>query len=97
MELRKWLGNFGARTLYIKPGSPWDHGFCENFNVKLRDKCLNGEIFFSPKGARIVVEKWREVHDTLHPHSALGYKPPAPEVCSSVVPPNPIPQPKTAM
>ena len=77
-ELRKWLGNLGTGTLYIEPGSPWENGYCESFNGKLRDECLNGEIFYSLKEAQIVIEKWRVEYNTRRPHSALGYRPPAP-------------------
>jgi len=77
-ELRKWLGNLGTGTLYIEPGSPWENGYCESFNGKLRDECLNGEIFYSLKEAQIVIEQWRVEYNTRRPHSALGYRPPAP-------------------
>ena len=53
LELRQWLANLGTGTLYIEPGSPWENGYCESFNGKLRDECLNGEIFYSPKEAQI--------------------------------------------
>ena len=78
-DLRKWLGNLGTGTLYIEPGSPWENGYCESFNGKLRDECLNGEIFYSLREAQIVIEKWRVHYNTRRPHSALGYRPPAPE------------------
>src|SRR6266446_2761711 len=65
-------------TLYIEPGSPWENGYCESFNGKLRDECLNGEIFYSLREARIVIEQWRKFYNTERPHSALGYRPPAP-------------------
>jgi putative transposase len=77
-ELRKWLGNLGTGPLYIEPGSPWENGYCESFNGKLRDECLNGEIFYSLKEAQVVIEQWREEYNTRRPHSALGYRPPAP-------------------
>jgi putative transposase len=77
-ELRKWLGKVGTGTLYIEPGSPWENGYCESFNGKLRDECLNGEIFYSLKEAQIVIEQWRVMYNTRRPHSALGYRPPAP-------------------
>ena len=85
-ELRQWLGKVGTGTLYIEPGSPWENGYCESFNGKLRDECLNGEIFYSLKEAQVVIEKWRVVYNTLRPHSALGYRPPAPATCSPLVP-----------
>ncbi|MDP9338696.1 MAG: IS3 family transposase [Acidobacteriota bacterium] len=81
-ELRKWLAKVGTGTLYIEPGSPWENGYCESFNGKLRDECLNGEIFYSLKEAQIVIEKWRVEYNTKRPHSALGYRPPAPAACS---------------
>ena len=69
---------WGTGTLYIEPGSPWENGFCESFNGKLRDECLNGEIFYSLKEAQIVIEQWRQESNTRRPRSALGYRPPAP-------------------
>ena len=77
-ELREWLASVGCATLYIEPGSPWENGYCESFNGRLRDECLNGEIFYSLKEAQIVIESWRVEYNTLRPHSALGYRPPAP-------------------
>ena len=77
-KLRKWLSEVGAKTLYIEPGSPWENGYCESFNGKLKDECLNGEIFYSLKEARVVIEKWRVAYNTVRPHSSLGYRPPAP-------------------
>jgi transposase InsO family protein len=77
-ELRKWLSRVGTGPLYIEPGSPWENGYCESFNGKLRDECLNGEIFYSMREAQVVIEKWRVEYNTWRPHSALGYRPPAP-------------------
>jgi len=85
-ELRQWLAKLGAGTLYIEPGSPWENGYCESFNGKLRDECLNGEIFYSLKEAQVVIEKWRVLYNTLRPHSPLGYRPPAPAACNPWVP-----------
>jgi len=96
-ELRKWLAKLGTGTLYIEPGSPWENGYCESFNGKLRDECLNGEIFYSLKEAQIVIERWRVEYNTLRPHSALGYRPPAPAAYSPLIPPNPISQPMAVM
>ena len=87
-ELRKWLTNVGTGMMYIEPGSPWENGYCESFNGKLRDECLNGEIFYSLKEAQIVIEKWRVEYNTRRPHSALGYRPPAPAACSKWNRPN---------
>ena len=81
-ELRKWLAKVGTGPLYIEPGSPWENGYCESFNGKLRDECLNGEIFYSLKEAQIVIEKWRVEYNTRRPHSSLGYRPPAPAACN---------------
>jgi putative transposase len=77
-DLRKWLAGTGARTLYIEPGSPWENGYCESFNSKLRDEFLSGEIFYSMKEIRVLAERWRVHYNTLRPHSSLGYRPPAP-------------------
>jgi len=76
--LRQWLTGLGSESLYIEPGSPWENGYCESFNGKLRDELLNGEIFYSLKEAQAVIEKWRIHYNTRRPHSALGYRPPAP-------------------
>jgi putative transposase len=77
-DLRKWLVRTGARTLYIEPGSPWENGYCESFNSKLRDEFLNGEIFYSMKELRVLAERWRVHYNTVRPHSSLGYRAPAP-------------------
>lgn len=77
-ELQRWLANVGTLTLYIERGSPWENGYCESFNGKLRDELLNGEIFYSLKEAQILIERWRQEYNTERPHSALGYRPPAP-------------------
>jgi putative transposase len=78
--VRSWITGVGAKTAYIAPGSPWENGFIESFNSKLRDELLNGEIFYSLKEARIIIEAWRRHYNTIRPHSALAYRPPAPEV-----------------
>jgi len=70
----------GAKTVYITPGSPWENGFIESFNARLRDELLDGEIFYSLAEAKIVIESWRRHYNTVRPHGSLGYKPPAPEV-----------------
>ena len=77
--VREWLGRIGVKTLYIEPGSPWENGYCESFNGKLRDELLNGEIFYTLKEAQILIENWRRHYNTVRPHSSLGYLPPAPE------------------
>jgi transposase InsO family protein len=84
--VRGWLASVGAKTLYIEPGSPWENGYCESFNGKLRDELLNGEIFCSLKEAKVLIEQWRHHYNTVRPHSSLGYRPPAPQ---TFVPPQP--------
>jgi transposase InsO family protein len=78
--LREWIAAVGAKTAYIEPGSPWENGYIESFNGKLRDELLNGEIFYTLNEAKIVIEAWRRHYNTVRPHSSLGYRPPAPEV-----------------
>ena len=78
LRVRSWLTTLGTQPLFIEPGSPWENGYCESFNGKLRDECLNGEIFYSLKEAQIIIETWRRHYNTVRPHSALGYRPPAP-------------------
>ena len=77
--IRRWLERLGVKTLFIEPGSPWENGYCESFNGKLRDELLNGEIFYTLKEAKIVIEAWRRHYNTVRPHSSLRYRPPAPE------------------
>ena len=79
-NLRNLLSAVGAKTAYIMPGSPWENGYCESFNSKLRDELLNGEIFYTLKEAKIVIESWRRHYNTIRLHSSLQYQPPAPEV-----------------
>ncbi len=78
--VRNWLQRVGVRTLFIEPGSPWENGYVESFNSKLRDELLNGEIFYTLKEAKVLIEGWRVHYNTVRPHSALGYRPPSPEV-----------------
>ena len=77
--VRGWLQRLGVKTLFIEPGSPWENGYIESFNGKLRDELLNGEIFDTVIEARIIIERWRMEYNTRRPHSSLGYLPPAPE------------------
>ena len=81
--LRHWIQAVGAKATYIEPGSPWENGYCESFNARLRDELLNGEIFYSLKEAQIIIEQWRRHYNTKRPHSSLGYRAPATE---SVIP-----------
>ncbi len=78
-EIRKWLGHLGVKALFIEPGSPWENGYIESFNGKLRDELLNREIFTTLTEARVLIEQWRREYNHIRPHSALGYRPPAPE------------------
>jgi hypothetical protein len=78
--VQDWIGAVGAKTAYIAPGSPWENGYVESFNARLRDEILNGEIFYSLRVAAIVIESWRRHYNTVRPHASLGYRPPAPEV-----------------
>ena len=77
--VREWLGKVGVNTLYIEPGSPWENGYIESFNGKLRDELLQGEIFYTLKEAKVLIEQWRNSYNKIRPHSSLGYRPPAPE------------------
>jgi putative transposase len=79
-SLREWIGSLGVRTAYIEPGSPWENGYNESFNGKLRDELLNREIFYSLKEAQVLIEQWRRHYNEVRPHSSLGYRPPAPQV-----------------
>ena len=79
-SVQDWIGAVGAKTAYIERGSPWENGFIESFNARLRDELLDGEIFYSLAEAKIVIESWRRHYNTERPHGSLGYKPPAPEV-----------------
>ncbi len=77
-KLRCWLDRLDVKPLFIQPGSPWENGYCESFNGKMRYELLNGEIFFSLLEAKVIIERWRQHYNTKRPHSALGYLPPAP-------------------
>jgi putative transposase len=77
--LREWLHRLGVEALFIEPGSPWENGYIESFNGKLRDELLNGEIFYTLQEARVLIEMWRRHYNQVRPHSSLGYRPPAPE------------------
>src|ERR1700736_3046893 len=84
INVRAWLGRIGVRTLYIEPGSPWENGYCESLNSKLRDELLNGEIFTTLREAQVLIENWRRHYNAVRPHSSLRYRPPAPE---AILPP----------
>ena len=77
--VRAWLARLGVGALFIEPGSPWENGYCESLNGKLRDELLDREVFHSLREAQVLIEVWRRHYNTVRPHSALGYRPPAPE------------------
>jgi transposase InsO family protein len=76
--VRVWLERLGVQTLFIEPGSPWENGYVESFNGKLRDELLDREIFYTLAEAKVLLERWRREYNTIRPHSGLGYRPPAP-------------------
>jgi transposase InsO family protein len=78
-QLRARLERLGVDTLFIEPGSPWENGYIESFNGKLRDECLNREVFTTLAEAKVLIEQWRSEYNQIRPHSARGYQPPAPE------------------
>ena len=98
--VRGWIAAVGAKTAHIEPGSPWENGYCESFNARFRDELLNGEVFYTLREAQIIIEEWslsvicnhlsvdEKHYDTKRPHSALGYRPLAPE---AIVPMEPRP------
>lgn len=77
--VRKWLSRLGVKTLFIEPGSPWENGYIESFNGKVRDELLNREIFTTLEEAKVLLEQWRKEYNHVRPHSAKNYQPPAPE------------------
>jgi putative transposase len=84
--VQDWLAQIGSKTLFIEPGSPWENGYCERFNGKLRDELLNGDIFYSLKESRIVIELWRKRYNEKWLHSSLGYRPSAPVTFGQIQP-----------
>ncbi len=84
--VRKWFDRVGVKTLFIQPGSPWENGYVESFNGKLRDVVLNREIFYTLTEAQILIERWRREYNQIRPHSSLGYRPPAPEAIAAAPP-----------
>ena len=84
--MREWLDRLSVKTLFIEPGSPWQNGYIESFNGKLRDELLNVEILDTLFEAQVLVERWRNHYNTVRPHSSLGYRPPAPEPGQSQAP-----------
>ncbi len=95
--LRKWVAKIGPTMQYIAPGSPWENGYCESFNGKLRDECLNQEIFYSLKEAQVVIGRWGTSYNRTRPHSSLGYRPPAPVTFPKSPTSYPWPQPCSSL
>ena len=87
--VRGWLGRLGVGTLFIEPGSPWENGYVESFNGKVRDELLNPEVFDTLLEAKVLTERWRRVYNTVRPHSSLDYRPPAPEARLALQPGSP--------
>ena len=94
--VQEWIGAVGAKTAYITPGSPWENGFVESFNARLRDELLDGELFYTLREAQIVIESWRRHYNAVRPHAAIGYKAPAPEVFVPALAAWPAAQPRPA-
>ena len=76
--LQDWLRQLKVKTAFIAPGSPWENGYNESFNGRLRDELLGGEVFYTLQEAKVIIEDWRHHYNHIRPHSALGYKPPMP-------------------
>ena len=87
--MKGWIGGVGATTAYIEKGSPWENGYVESFNARLRDELLNGEVFHTVAEARVLIERWRRHYNQERPHSSLGYRPPAPKVMPFALPGKP--------
>ena len=78
-KLREWLSSLGVITTYIEPGSPWENGYCESFNSRMRDEFLNGELFGNLYEAEVLARRWKDYYNTVRPHGSLGGRPPAPQ------------------
>ncbi|MCP1547004.1 transposase InsO family protein [Methylorubrum zatmanii] len=78
--VRDWITAVGSKSAYIRPGSPWENGYCKSVNAKLRNELLNGKVFYTLKEASAVIKRWRTHYNSIRPHSSLSYQPPAPEV-----------------
>jgi putative transposase len=83
--VRKWLGRLGVKTLYIEPGSPWENGYVESFNGRMRDELLNREIFTTLEEAKVLIKQWKREYNQVRPHSARNNRPPAPEAALAVI------------
>ena len=83
---RAWISGVRAQTAFIEPGSPWEDGYVESLNGKLRDELLNAAVFHTLAEARVLIEQWRRHYNTQRPHSSLGYRPPTPEALLLILP-----------
>ena len=92
--VKDWIAAVGAKTAYIEKSSPWENGYVESFNGKLRDELLSVEIFTSAREAQILIESWRRHYNAIRPHSTLGYRPPAPAVMVPALTAWPAPPPR---
>ena len=81
-KLVTWMKGLQVQPLFIAPGSPWENGYCESFNGKMRYELLDGEIFYTLKEAQILIERWKRLYNTIRPHQSLGNKAPVPETCA---------------
>ena len=88
-EVRKWLDQADVQTLFIAPGSPWENGYVESFNGKLRDELLDRELFYTLKEVQVLTDQYRKIYNQIRPHSSLGYRPPAPQ---AVLTAEPVPE-----
>ncbi len=94
--VQEWIGAVGAKTAYITPGSPWENGFIESFNARLRDELLDGEMFYTLREAQIIIESWRRHYNTVRPHASIGYRAPPPKVFVPAFAAWPASQPRPA-
>jgi transposase InsO family protein len=83
--VRKWLQQLKVKTLFIEPGSPWENGYIESFNGKMRDELLDRELFYTLEEAKVLINQWRTEYNQIRPHSAKNYHPPAPEAILAAV------------
>ena len=83
--VRKWLSRLGVKTLYIEPGSPWENGYVESFNGRMRDELLSREVFTTLEEAKVLIEQWKRDYNQVRPHSARNNRPPAPEAILTAV------------
>ena len=78
-KIREWLKDVGITTAYIEPGSPWENGYIESFNSRMRDEFLNGELFGNMYEVQVLTKRWVQYYNQIRPHGSLGGRPPAPQ------------------